>query len=410
MIATIISQHAEEAAFLWLIRNNAVHAPHYSLKDLAKLDGRIEAHIDGLRIAGDAGWEICKEALGQQAPGEVFAAAVPAFESGDENRIDNVLAVGCASAELSRGLISALGWIPFEQVSPHIPRLLTDESPLQKLVGIAGCAIHRHDPEPALKDALNSNDLLLKARGLKAAGELGRSDLLPLVTKNLNAEDLMCRFWAAWSGALLGEASAIPVLQRVAEQGEERAESACAMALRRMPLHEVHGWQRELVSRSETLRLAVQAVGVIGDPVQIPWLIQQMAIHELARVAGEAFTMITGVDLAYEDLDSDKPEDFEPGPTENHEDENVDMDEDEDLPWPNSQLIEKWWFTHRLEFANGMRYLCGRPMTIESLNQVLRTGRQRQRTAAAIELAMRQPGTALFEVRAPGFRQLELLQ
>jgi hypothetical protein len=54
IIAEIVSQHAEEAAFLWLLRSNAVGAPHYSLKDLAKLDGRVEAHLDGLRVAGSA--------------------------------------------------------------------------------------------------------------------------------------------------------------------------------------------------------------------------------------------------------------------------------------------------------------------------------------------------------------------
>ena len=52
-IPHIIDQHAEEAAFLWLLRSNAVSAPHYDLDDLSGLDERVEAHIDGLRIAGD---------------------------------------------------------------------------------------------------------------------------------------------------------------------------------------------------------------------------------------------------------------------------------------------------------------------------------------------------------------------
>jgi hypothetical protein len=73
MIASIISQYAEESAFLWLLRNNAVHAPHYALKNLAKLDDRIEAHPDGLRVAGDSGGEFCKEGLHHEDLGEVFA-------------------------------------------------------------------------------------------------------------------------------------------------------------------------------------------------------------------------------------------------------------------------------------------------------------------------------------------------
>ncbi|MCS6303715.1 MAG: hypothetical protein H8K07_08625 [Nitrospira sp.] len=120
--------------------------------------------------------------------------------------------------------------------------------------------------------------------------------------------------------------------------------------------------------------------------------------------------LITGIDLAYDDLDTDKPEGFEAGPTEDPEDENVAMDADEDLPWPDPRLIEKWWGIHRLEFTSGTRYLLGKPMTIDSLTDALRTGKRRQRRAAAIELAVRQPGQPLFNRSAPGFRQQALLR
>lgn len=41
VIPTIISQHAEEAAFLWILRKTAVRAPHYLPRELAKLDDRV---------------------------------------------------------------------------------------------------------------------------------------------------------------------------------------------------------------------------------------------------------------------------------------------------------------------------------------------------------------------------------
>jgi len=53
-------QHAEEASFLWLLRHAAVTRPHYSLADLSKLDNRVEAHLNGLRIAGEAVGMSCK--------------------------------------------------------------------------------------------------------------------------------------------------------------------------------------------------------------------------------------------------------------------------------------------------------------------------------------------------------------
>lgn len=409
VITEIVSQHAEEAAFLWLLRSNATRQPHYALKDLAKLDERVEANLDGLRVAGEPGWELCKAALGNEEAGEVFAASVMAFESGIEARIQPVLEVVMAKPELKRGMVSALGWCSIEQASPQIQRFLSSQLHLHRQIGLAGCTVHRADPGQALTQAITSRNLALRARALKAVGELGRKDLVKSVKESLGAEDDQVRYWAAWSCALLGESAAIPVLRQFVESGHPRREQACAMALSGMSTDQGQAWLKVLASNPGTLRLAVQSAGVIGDPANIPWLIQQMANPNMARVAGESFTYITGIDLAYDDLDTDKPEGFEAGPTENPEDENVDMDADEDLPWPNTQLIEKWWFTHRIEFTNGTRYLLGKPMAIASLNDVLRIGKQRQRRAAAIELAMRQPGTPLFNTSAPGFRQQALL-
>jgi uncharacterized protein (TIGR02270 family) len=410
IITEIVSQHAEEAAFLWILRSRAIRAPHYLLKDLAKLDDRVEAHLDGLRIAGEPGWELCKAALGNEEAGEVFAASVMAFESGSESRIQVVMDVVTAKPEFLQGMVSALGWLRFEQASPHLQRLHTSNVHLHRQVGLAACAVHRDVPSQVLSLAVGSRNLPLRARALKAVGELGRKDLLGAVKDNLRAEDEGVRFWAAWSGALLGEPSAIPVLQGLAVAGNLRTEQAYVMALRRLPLAEGHTWVKDLAKRSESQRMAVIGAGVIGDPILIPWLMEQMAIPELARVAGESFSFITGIDLAYDNLERDKPEGFEAGPTENPEDENVAMDPDEDLPWPHPQLIEKWWSQNKGRFTDSTRYLCGQPMTIDSLNQVLRTGKQRQRIAAAIERAMRQPGTVLFNTSALGFRQQALLK
>ncbi len=80
----VVTQHAENAAFQWLLRDQAVGQPHYALKDLAKLDAMVEAHIDGLRIAGDAGWDICLDHLTFEHAGEVFAVSMLAFETGDQ--------------------------------------------------------------------------------------------------------------------------------------------------------------------------------------------------------------------------------------------------------------------------------------------------------------------------------------
>ena len=410
VVATVLMQHAEETSSLWQLRAGALMAPHYTLADLAKLDGRVEAHLDGLRIAGEEGWQLCRKELDWKEPGEVFAAAVLAFESEDEKRIAEVVTIGSAEASLARGLISALGWLTFTQAEPHIKQLLASPPWALQRVGIAASAIHRQDPGTALVSAISSTDPLLKARALRAVGELGLKTFLPELRKHLTDQDGACRLSAAWSAVLLSaDSSALAILMSVAESNLPYRERALRVAIRRMDLSSAAAWQRKLTQDGKLVRIAIVAAGAFGDPASIPWLIGQMNVPELARIAGEAFTMITGVDIAYQDLDGKQPEGFEAGPTENPEDENVEMDPDDNLPWPDPALIAKWWNAHQGEFQKGARYLLGKPITVDWLQQVLRIGRQRQRAAAALELAMRQPGKPLFEVRAPGFRQKQIL-
>ncbi len=136
----IIAQFADEAAFLWHLRTRVVSAPHFSLDDLAKFDERLEAHIDGLRVAGEAGWDRCEKNLDSKDPEGYFAPSVLALESGISARIQAILDAIGEDRHKARALISALGWISFEQAGPHINDLLVSESPFHRYVGIAASA------------------------------------------------------------------------------------------------------------------------------------------------------------------------------------------------------------------------------------------------------------------------------
>ena len=178
---------------------------------------------------------------------------------------------------------------------------------------------------------------------------------------------------------------------------------------RRLPPAQVERWRRQLAEKPARLRAAIAATGAVSTPDAIPWLIEMMHQLPLARLAGEAFSFVTGVHIAYDKLEAPKPEGFEAGPTEKPEDEDVAMDPDDSLGWPDPKRVEAWWQTKRSGFTNGTRYLLGKPISGESLQQALAAGYQRQRSAAALELALLKPGSPLFEVRAPGARQQALL-
>ena len=406
IIPTIVSQHAEEAAFLWLLRDNAVYAPHYTLKDLVRLDDRVEAHLDGLRVAGDPGWELVKEAAAGGGAGAEFAAAVLALEGGKEERVTFVVEQGCATPAKSRGLVSALGWLPYGRVKETIRTLRTSPRTPLKRVGIAAAAVQRQHPEFSLSRALIDNDPLLRRRVLQAVGEFGATDVLTTLKPFLINDDPALRFGAAWAGTLVyNDPLALSTLQGIAEAGKRFAEEAANLAVRRPDIGPANRWRVKLGAT----RAAVVAAGALGDPDALPWLVEQMKSPPLARLAGEAFATITGVHLSYDKLDGPKPEGFEPTPSDNPADEDVSADPDDNLAWPSVEKVQKWLQARTSSFPRGVRHLLGKPITPDALRLVLREGRQRQRAAAALELSLQKRGTPLWEVRAPGFRQREWL-
>jgi uncharacterized protein (TIGR02270 family) len=409
IIEWVVEQHAEEAAFLWTTRDRALRSANYSLKDLSGLDERVEAHLDGLRVAGQFGWQLCEQALDKEEPGRVFAAGVLAFDSGDLGRIYRVLETACLVPELERELISALGWLSYSKVERYIQELLSSERPEIRRIGIAASAVHRRDPGQPLVQALADPNHRLRARALKACGEIGRIGRLPAILPSVSDPDDACRFFAAWSAARLGDRSpkVINALCEIAAGHTQYAERAIGMALRVMDLQQAKAWHRQLRRDPTRLRTAAIAGGIIGDPEGGEYLIDLMDIPTIARVAGEAFSMITGVDLSDEHLSGEKPEGFEAGPTEDPEDENVAMDPDENLPWPVAALVAKWWNKHRAQFQTGRRYLKGKEITVQSLRELLLSGNQPERAAAALELALKEPTQPLLEVRARVALQLE---
>jgi uncharacterized protein (TIGR02270 family) len=412
IIEWVVEQHAEEAAFLWTTRDWAVRSSNYSLKDLSGLDERVEAHLDGLRVAGQFGWQLCEQALDKEEPGRVFAAGVLAFDSGDIGRIHRVLETAYLLPELERELISALGWLSYSKVERYIQEFLGSERPELRRIGIAASAVHRRDPGQPLIQALNNPDPRLRSWALKACAEVGKTRVLPEILPSVSDPDDSCRFFAAWSAARLGDRSpgVLNVLCEIATGHTRYAERALGMALRVMDLHQAKAWHRQFRRDPAQLRTAAVADGIIGDADAVEYLIDLMNIPAIARVAGEAFAMITGVDLSDEHLNGDKPDDFEVGPTEDPADENVAMDPDENLPWPVPALVVKWWNQHRAKFRADRRYFKGKEITVQSLRELLIDGNQPERAAAALELALREPTQPLFEVRARGVFQLEELK
>ncbi|APR86759.1 hypothetical protein A7982_12108 [Minicystis rosea] len=396
--------YAEEAAFLWQLRDAAVRDPTHDLWSLCALDERIEAHLDGLRLAGDAGWAICEAALDEGKGGETFVATVLAV--GNLRRIARVLDAGGADPVRMRGIISALGWVPLTEATPILRGLLFPRcSPVLHAIGIAASTAHRADVGAALENALYSSNPDLKARALRAVGDLGRDDLLSVVRSALDDNDDGCRFSAAWSAARFGDEEATRRLLVIAEGTGPHATAAVDMAMRRLDPAMAARWLRDRTIPDARARVMVAGAAALGDPAAVEWLFPLMETPALARIAAAALARITGLSLAAEKLKGRSPEGFQVGPSDDPEDDDVAMDPDGGLPWPNVEALQAWWRRAQGRYPAGTRMIEGKPMSEDALVHVLRAGHQQARGAAAIELALRRQGEAIFEVRAAGERQ-----
>ena len=408
-IPVVVHQHAEESAMLRHVRSVLVRAPHVRLHQLRRLDDRIAAHLDGLAVAGAYGTQVCTAALERAGTGEVFAVAVRAIEERDDKALDRLIALAGALPDAQRGLLSALGWVSASQLQGIAQALLASPDALRREIGIGACRLHQVDPGAMLAAALRASEPGLRAAAVRAAGELGRIDLLEPVLAALGDDDESVKHHAAMSACLLGDrAASLEALALAAPRADAQAEPALALLLRALEFAPAQDFARRIaqdVSTPALERRRIKACGWLGDPQVVPWLIEHMTGERLARLAGEAFSLITGADLAALDLERKPPEGFEFGPNDDPEDDNVALDEDESLPWPDRDRVHGWWHAQSARMSAGVRHFLGAPPAPEHCTRVLREGFQRQRFAAARWLCLLSPGSKLFATAAPAWRQ-----
>lgn len=63
VIQPIIRQHAANAAFYWLQKEESRFSPLVKSADLRQFNQYIDANLEGLHVAGDDGWEESYAAL-----------------------------------------------------------------------------------------------------------------------------------------------------------------------------------------------------------------------------------------------------------------------------------------------------------------------------------------------------------
>lgn len=401
----IYEQFCTDASFLWLLRSIAIEQPHYNKDDILSLEQRIDAQLNGLMSNLDIGWSACEEALELEESGEVFTAMVIAMRSHEPSKIQRAVKIGLKSSLTMKGLISAMGWLPNEIANPWISRFLNSKEMAHKLLGLAACSIKRQDPEELLSQILSREECIINealyARALRLVGELRRQDCMPALQIALEHESDAVRFWSNWSAVLLGNTASLDQIKTfVFDYSSSYQELALQLAFRKLTIEQARLWISELAKDEANNRIVIKATAILGDPQAVNWLIGKMADNKLAKLAAESFVYITGADLEKHDLSTQAPIQHPLYPNDNIDDENVGLDEDENLVFPDHKKVTALWRTHGQKFMIGQRYFLGKTITSEWLQEVVNSGTQRQRHAAALEIALNAPAVQFPNTRA----------
>jgi len=400
----IYEQYVEEASFLWLLRSIAVDQPHYSRADLYELEQRIEAQLDGLMTSVEVAWEICLEALKLEEPGEVFTATIVAFRSHDASKVQKAIEVGLSSEDTFKGLVSALGWLPEKFVHPWVKKFLTSKDLDHKYLALASCSVRRENPGEHLNRILARDDCKqhkpLYCRALRLIGEIRRQDLMPALQDAIQSDDEDIKFWSNWSAILLGDIKCVENLEAYVFKTGVHQNNAINIAFRVLPIEQARVWISKLSSDKEQIRAILRATGALGDPHAVNWLILKMKESAIARLAGESFALITGFDLEEYQLSGEVPAHIYMQPNNDTNDDDVSMDEDENLLWPDYENVSSFWMHNGSNFVAGHRYFMGQSINPALLNDKINSANQRFRHAAAMELALSNTGKPLQNTKA----------
>src|ERR1700674_5702156 len=147
-IVPIVEREAEDSIFLWLRRAHQVSAPNVRLIDLVRLDERVEAHIDALRVAGPHAWTPAQEPLEKGEAGAFFNAGILAIESGHLDAFEGIIERAYEAARRTegepyepaydpwRGLVSALAWVDQSHAARAVDLLSRTPRPRTRWLGI----------------------------------------------------------------------------------------------------------------------------------------------------------------------------------------------------------------------------------------------------------------------------------
>jgi uncharacterized protein (TIGR02270 family) len=375
----ILDQHLEGLEFLSDEYQAALRSPDYDLEDLAGVGERIEAHVQGVVLVGEAALPRLEEALSDEDPAIVFSAALPLLRMKSQPAAD-LVAKGLAEAEEGpvEGYRRALRHGPIDLVEPAVQRAFESGNPSVSVVAAEILAFHSRlsgdsqrlvellcDETPAIRSTAWGVAGLVDSSGDPRAE---RDDSRPY-SRGLEDEDEDVRTAALYAAAWAGQTWVETRCRECAKASSPRDRAALhLLAILGQPS------DLEIIRRlGSTVELGPERFGLLGafgHPAIVGDLLSAMESETPAEAAAAAtaFTKITDRDVESQARATVPPEDG----SEPDEFEKEFLDE---VVLPDRALARQYWDELEPEFSAGTRWCRARnlshlvhPMILDELD------------------------------------------
>ena len=433
-ITPLIRRHVEDAAFYWLQHDASAYSPRLTLTGLERFSHLLSAHLEGIEVAGDAGWQPSLAALQKwKKTGEAFVCTYAALQNNNASQLDAVMhEVNAKPDQMLRAVISALAWGAQPQARATISAWSVGNiDSVKQVAALRAVALIGLGAKASLSQSvdyfLGSANAHVRSAACRAAAALGQSPATnTLLRTALQDADLSVRAEAAIA---LGKHAYV--------EGQQHSSDAIKVAdvLWHAIVAQVHlhtaatGWySKQTVRRLNRwvqhlawlvplgnpelaallafmpVRVALRFVAHHGDPAHLPFVIAQMGNDNTARYAGWVWQTITEVDIEAAGMTLPEPE-LDNSPSALTQITQTQLDADSGMALPDAKKIALY---PTLSLQSGKRYLMGQQLFAAHVLDVLENAPQALRSIAVMHLQFNRPEVNL-GLRGPMQAQQQLL-
>jgi uncharacterized protein (TIGR02270 family) len=330
---------------------------------------------------------------------EAAGLALAELEAGGA---DMLMASVAAAPERWRAAARALGLCRRASVEATLRTSLHHDAPAVQATALSALAFRGGGGELELGPLLAHPVPHVQAAAIRLAPLAGEGSRAA-VQRALDAPSAEARAAAIDAGLALGLRAAWEAARRAVDEGRSSPATLAVLAMSGEP-EDVDRLERA-AGLDAMRRDALRALGLSGWPRAAELCLANVnGAGAVARLAGEAFAAITGLQIegrfAAPEPDADElPEE--------------DVSEVESIPGPEAELappdpweLTLWWKESSARFDPKLRYVEGRPFGAEVLAEAFIGGSMRRRHALAGELAVRSRGGYTPEPRTWAREQL----